>query len=515
MGGFSLGPPVQQQRALRLTRGWTRKNICSVSWILKCAICIALCFLVWATSRLSENSHINDIRTDPLADTRRPSHVSDEPIASRSVERRKETAGMHARSSQTSHNTTFTNKTREESNTTTTVAYVATITSCGTDPNNKAIPFQIAEGAAVLRHSIARNQVKYDFEAFVMYHPDAKDCAEPLQDLGYTTIERDIPVPVQDIQGEFLRERIVKNGCCGEKELIKLEAWTLTDYPIVVLLDLDTLLLKPLDRLFDFLLDSSKVPYPDDLLRPNTTIPETVNFLYTTDYAMVSPNRKVKPTQGGFVILRPSLTIYHEFVDIVRTGDFRESGGWLGKSGKFWGAMTGWFSACMQSFRLFSLHLTVALNNEKQITVQGLLPLYFQILHPGTSVELNWCVWDNMASPSRDGNLVNGKPNGTCFTQQENCEDCRNRPIADVALAHFTVCQKPWLCMAWRNDAITDRLCRAFHHAWFQERSALEQSWGRSGYGDGTWDRDHNFGNCRYYGAKGYHKIELPYGMPV
>jgi hypothetical protein len=145
------------------------------------------------------------------------------------------------------------------------------------------------------------------------------------------------------------------------------------------------------------------------------------------------------------------------------------------------------------------------------------MPLYFQILHPGTAVELNWCVWDNMASPSREEEVVNDVPvpTGECFTQQDNCEDCRNRPIADVALTHFTVCQKPWLCMAWKHDAITDRLCRAIHHAWFQERSAMEQSWGRSGFGAGTWERDHNFGHCNRFGEKGYRKIELPYGKPV
>jgi hypothetical protein len=477
-------PPQQQRQLLRATtRGVWHRKISVVWWILKVAVCFVLSFSIWATQRLVFERKVVPSR-DPVItgsiDKRKPPLiVKSHDVDPRSVERKTATDVQKSTSSND-----LTKKTNGKK---LTVAYVATITTCGTDPNSKSLPFQIAEGAAVLRHSIARNQDRYDYQAIILYHPDAKECAHPLQDLGYTTIERHVPVDVKDIQGDFLREHIIKNGCCGEKELIKLQAWALTDYPIVVLLDLDTLVLQPMDRLFDFILDSSKLPRANDLLRPNNTIPETINVLYTTDYAMVSPGRKVKPTQGGFVVLRPSQEIFQEFSDIVRTGDFRDNGGWLGKSGKFWGAMT----------------------------FQGLMPTYFQILHPGTAVELNWCVWDNMASPSRERKIVDDKPTEECFTQQDNCEDCRNRPIEEVALTHFTVCQKPWLCMAWKQDAMTDRMCRAFHHAWFQERSAMEQSWGRTGFGDGTWERDHNFGNCHRFGEKGYRKIALPYGKPV
>jgi len=219
------------------------------------------------------------------------------------------------------------------------IAYVVTITGCGQD---RDIPFHIAEGAAVLRHSIHQNSVhgnvggQYDYQLYAFYHPEVAACAPVLQDLGYTVQERNTPVAVEDIQGEFLRERIVKNGCCGEKELIKLEAFTLVNFKIVVLLDLDVLVMKPLDRLFDFILDSSRRPRDDDLLRPEDPIPNQIDLLYTTDFAMVSPGRKYKPTQGGFVILRPNMTVYNDFVNIVRTGDFRENGGWGGILGKFW-----------------------------------------------------------------------------------------------------------------------------------------------------------------------------------
>jgi hypothetical protein len=238
-----------------------------------------------------------------------------------------------------------------------TVAFVVTITSCGGHKNN-AVPFEIVEGASVLRYSIHQNSVhgehrgEYDYRLYALYHPSARACAATLTELGYIVQAQETPVKISEMQNELLRERIVNNGCCGEKELIKLAAFTLTQHALVVLLDLDVLVLKPLDRLFDFMLDTTQLPEPDDLLYWNRpaltgrnaeplTIPARLDLLYTTDYAMVNAERHIKPTQGGFVILRPNQTVYEDFVRIVKEGDFRFEGGgdlgWGGRTGRFWG----------------------------------------------------------------------------------------------------------------------------------------------------------------------------------
>ena len=268
----------------------------------------------------------------------------------------------------------------------TTIAYVVTITSC--EGHERDNTFQIVEGASVLRHSIHMNSIRsqnsnintssstssiYDYQLYAFYHPDAVACAIPLLEFGYIIEARPTPVQVADIQNPLLRERIVKNGCCGEKELIKLEAFTLTSYPLVVLLDIDTLILQPLDRLFQFMLLPSKeekdhpptrpqrttIPLDDDDLlyypnkpalggrNTNVTIDfhssssSSIDFLYTTDYAMVNADRYIKPVQGGFVILRPNRTIYNDFIHIVQVGDFQFEGntdlGWGGRTGRFWG----------------------------------------------------------------------------------------------------------------------------------------------------------------------------------
>jgi hypothetical protein len=110
------------------------------------------------------------------------------------------------------------------------------------------------------------NGGKYDYVLYAFHHPDALACAKPLAKFGYIVEEQDIPVALADMENAEVRDSMVISGCCGEKELIKFEAFTLVQYPIVVLLDVDTLLLKPLDRLFDFMLDTTKLPLPEDLM---------------------------------------------------------------------------------------------------------------------------------------------------------------------------------------------------------------------------------------------------------
>jgi hypothetical protein len=206
-------------------------------------------------------------------------------------------------------------------------------------------------------------------------------------------------------------------SCCGEKELIKLEAYTLVDHPVVVHLDLDTLVLKPLDDLFDVMLgiaaDTSKL----DVMWKDIPIPEQVNAFLTRDYNMVDASTKYKPVQGGFLVLRPSMETYQAFVDIVRVGDFREHSGWGGKVGPFYGAMT----------------------------FQGIIPYYYDYLHPGSAVELNRCVYNQMCDNPRDKRTINDVVNGNCRTGEKDCEDCRSRPLEDVVTSHFTLCQKPYV----------------------------------------------------------------------
>jgi hypothetical protein len=166
-----------------------------------------------------------------------------------------------------------------------TVGWAVTITGCGADP--------ITEGAAVLKHSIHLSSIhgnmggRYDYKMYAIYHPEGLKCAKTLESLGYTLVERETFVKVEEIKGDFLRERIHQNGCCGERELVKLEAYTLTDHPVIVHMDLDTVVLRPLDELFDWMMaEPSDTPYDASdvaLQWPNVEHPKRVNVFFTRD----------------------------------------------------------------------------------------------------------------------------------------------------------------------------------------------------------------------------------------
>lgn len=369
-----------------------------------------------------------------------------------------------------------------------TIGYFISVTGCSSD--------SLAEGAAVLKHSIHMTSLhgdlggRYDYKMHAIVHPSAAGCVAPLVELGYDVVERDTPVQVDEIKGDFLRSRIENNGCCGIKELIKLEAYTFTEYPVVVHLDLDFLLLKPLDDLFDaMLLDEERAASAFDRIKrmwPEKPKPPKINAFFTRDCFVVNWNIMYKAVQGGFLVLRPDRSAYNQYVDIFREGDFREGLGWGGKKvGPFYGAMT----------------------------VQGLLPYYYDILHPEETVDLNPCVYNLMAGNPMDEPMENGEYRGKCRSGQEVCEDCRLAEIENMASVHFTNCQKPWLCLPYKHATIEHKICRKIVHQWYKVRSKMEQSWGRSGMGPGQWEqRDHFLGYCQGKEKEGYIPVAKPYG---
>ena len=371
-----------------------------------------------------------------------------------------------------------------------TIGYAVSVTGCSNDQ-------ALIDAAAVLRHSIHINSIrndadskfeappsssKYNYQMLAIVHPNAMGCiAEELEHLGYQIHEKDIPVPVDQIEGKFLREKVVTNGCCGEKEFIKLWSFTLTQYPIVVHLDLDTVVFKPLDPLFDMMLtpiserteslSNSISPMWTDTDRP---LPENINAYFTRDYNMANPKKKEKHVgvQGGLFIVKPDMARFEDLKQIIKKGDFQPGTGWGGLNfGPFYGAMT----------------------------FQGIIPYFYDAVHPNTAVELNRCFYNNMGDNPRTNPTRNNIVSGDCRDGREDCEDCREVNVEDVSTAHFTLCQKPWLCMSHSSDQLQHRLCRKMHHKWFQIRADLE---GKTG--DGHYDLDHFAGFCSSNGKDGY-----------
>lgn len=377
-----------------------------------------------------------------------------------------------------------------------TIAYAVSLTSC-----EESTP-SLIDGAAVLAHSIHLSSVrnpfsssKYDYKMYAIVHDSAMACKPILEKLGYHVKQVDVPVPVADIQGDFLRENVHQNGCCGELEFIKLWAYTLIDHPYVVHLDLDTVVLKPMDELFDAatsgdrnLLDASAMWPRDRYLTGNDGTSkgstQPINAFFTRDYNMRSAGKRPVGVQGGFLVLRPSMQVFEEFQDIIRKGDFRQGSGWGGKGyGPFYGSMT----------------------------FQGIIPYYYDELHPGTAVELNRCIYNQMADNPRDKRTVNDVVSGKCRDGRVDCEDCRVRNIDDIVTAHFTLCQKPWHCLPHDQDMLQHRLCRQLFGEWYRIRADLEQPNVHDGVvvGEGTFQPDHFRGFCKGSGKKGYIPLKI------
>jgi hypothetical protein len=256
-------------------------------------------------------------------------------------------------------------------------------------------------------------------------------------------------------------------------------------------MDMDMLVVKPLDDVIDLILYNN--PHPEQTVHHlqntsghrNNTASGDVWLLYVSDYAMAQPYSSVIPSQGGFAIFKPNRTIYREIQQIVLKGEFHDTFGWGNATGVFWGSTT----------------------------FQGLLPYYFQVLNPGHALELDWRIYNNMNSPRSDRLKRGEETIEYCFTP--DCQDVRDTPFEDVFSVHFTNCQKPWKCLANSGDNPKTALCRAMHRAWFQYRSELEKSWGRPGRGSHNETNEHLRGYCSDYGEGGYEAIQQPYGVPV
>jgi hypothetical protein len=165
-----------------------------------------------------------------------------------------------------------------------TIAYAVSITGCPTDKRTSLV-----DGAAVVHQSIrlASRHSKYGYKMLAFVHPDAQDCAEFLSNLGYEILIRDTPFNETQIQNPDL-VKAQGNSCCGTKEYLKLYSYVQFDYPVVVHLDLDCLVLKPMDDVFDLMLDPSfdRTRIPSMWLKPEE-MPEKVDFVFTRDYGMV------------------------------------------------------------------------------------------------------------------------------------------------------------------------------------------------------------------------------------
>jgi hypothetical protein len=342
------------------------------------------------------------------------------------------------------------------------IGYAISITQC--ERNDERL-----DQAAILLYSVHRNSIrnpssgsKYDYRAYAFVHPEAINCTETLEVIGYEVKVYDSPVLKSEIKGT-LKEYVHEASCCQEKEFLKLYSYTLTEHKVVAHLDLDCLVLQPLDDLFDSMIEGPRSParkkLPLQWVKNTTDQPTDIEAFFTRDYNLVNPGTRQPHQigiQGGFIVVKPSLEVFELYKATIIEGNYSRGPGWGGqlRYGGYYGAAQ----------------------------IQGLCAYFFGHIRPGKSAELNRCYYNFMADAPRDTN----KDNPRCRTLEEDCPDCRDVAFEEIKTIHFTLCTKPWWCLA---DEVTNgrserlggekgfKLCLAAHEEWFKTRLLLEQTW--------------------------------------
>jgi len=357
------------------------------------------------------------------------------------------------------------------------IGYAIALTSCNIGMRG------LLDGAAVLQRSIhlssirAGNHSKYDYHTYAFVHPSAKECAPFLEAVGYDVQLRETPIQLKDVRNPVLRKSLPGARCCGEKEFIKLYAYTLEQHPVVVHFDVDMLVLKPMDELFDVLLQSDDQVKTIPSAMWNSRVEHPVNAFITRDYELnvrgwrdgygrnpinlgrdaatgpLGRNRTIAQVgvQGGFLVVKPDRKVFDEYIDIILDGhNYTLEWGWGGPEaffGDFWDAAA----------------------------IQGLVAYYYGHLHKNTSVELNPCYYNNIQNrPWHRGQCTTGR-------SEKECQDCRFVALSKVHVAHFNNCGKPWLCKHPPDDR---SLCEDFLEQWGTIRRDLEKLWNTSKEGD-------------------------------
>mmetsp|Transcript_31201 Transcript_31201/g.47788 ORF Transcript_31201/g.47788 Transcript_31201/m.47788 type:complete len:484 (+) Transcript_31201:84-1535(+) len=398
------------------------------------------------------------------------------------------------------------------------IAHVVSLIKC----SKKASTDGFLDAAAVLRHSIHKvsyhkNKSAYSYQMYAIIHSHCQQHAPVLEKFGYKTLIKDTPVKREDIKGQWYRDHVESENCCGSAEFIKLYAYTLTEHPVVVHWDMDVAILKPLDDLFDAILydktsDRGKTARANlELQHPEVPLPDKIDAFITRDITSAQPWEKVQGVQGGFLVSKPDPSALQTYIEFITEGNYvkgRNPGsGWADHgNGGFQGAMA----------------------------YQGVVAYFYDKLRPNTAVELNVCRWNQVVADVIWRGPTREQHKGQCreypldgnFTGNVHCEDCRVTPIDLVRTVHYTACKKPWECavphprvprnkkQVYRLSHLTNiTTCMNLHRKWFELREDFEEELQKASgvvpaKRDGTHEEKYFMGYCKRPGQ--YITMELP-----
>jgi hypothetical protein len=313
------------------------------------------------------------------------------------------------------------------------------------------------DAAAVLAHGIheAARRSRHNIEAVVLA-PDslAESTEKRLIELGFDrVVKRPVPVRSEEIQDKRTREEMQHVQGHGNKgasfslieESIKYQAIGLTEYDRVLILDLDTMILHPMDAIMDARED----------------------VVGTYDVEMEKHMHNAVPVvQGGFILVRPNATDLEEIKRIYREGKF-DGGGWQNSHiGYAYGGVgpQGMFSYYYHKELLPTLNKLPKDSTEREQLFKEVDPEHPEYAQAPSVEGKRFLALDRRAYDVLDTGLTQAELKG---------EDAKTS-MARLKAAHFTGgCAKPWNCAKPRTP-----LCTGLTDAWWGLRSSLAATWG-------------------------------------
>jgi hypothetical protein len=368
------------------------------------------------------------------------------------------------------------------------VAYVISITSCA----------EVLDGAAVLVESIRSTQ-EPPFDLIAIVNQESTTCRRELQLLGYKVQVKTLPFSVENLTSS--KNIVEGEGCCGVEEFLKLYAFNMVEYKVVIHLDVDVIVMKSLAPLIDVLIrrnaqvDLRTIP-------SSQQVSADVDFLFVREYKTFNPseptNRVKNGIQGAFFVVRPSQERFQHLIQVLtETTYYKGNRGWNGERfGGYWGSAQ----------------------------IQGFLSYYYARHAVNCGVELDPCRYNTLGFDLRylpvDALVASKIPlnstslnNHTCRTGEMECEDCSTTNTDDILVAHLSRCYKPWWCRLYLHNPESP-VCDAAMKVWFKLRGHVDDRFGiarptipKSMY---MYMFKVTHGYCQKRGKVGYVHLQLP-----
>jgi len=220
-----------------------------------------------------------------------------------------------------------------------------------------------------------------------------------------------------------------QNKVCEVKEMMKLYGVSLIDYHRVVMCDGDLLFLDNIDELLG----------RDEKLM-QATYDHELDFLDTAGFT--NSVSDIPLVNGGFVVVKPTLTDFEALVELVKEGDFHDGSGWEGKR-------VGWGYGGIGPQGLFAYYYNKDALEAGEVMVKAPDMAKNMTISPTSSrvQVLDRSVYDVIVTDD----LLEALQAQTVLSK-------------NVKVFHFTgKCQKPWTCGETKTP-----ICTEMTERWWQ-----------------------------------------------